>query len=673
MDALRPDRAIVRWLATLPGTAAPYRLPIYCTCTVAALAITWLLGKDLAWDTYHYHLYAGFSALHDRFAQDYFAAGPQAYFNPYAYLPFYLLVRLGLSALAIGALLTLWHSVILWLTFELAVAACPAATAPTRAMMGLCAVALALLNPILLQQFGSSFADVTTAELVLGGWLLLVRGMCVPRTATVLGAAALLGAATALKLTNATHALAGAALLVFLRSTARDRIRWGVGYFAALGATFAIIAAPWAYRLAQIFGNPFFPMFNRVFRSPEFTTEPLRSLRFVPANLAEALWRPFAMLDPTPMVHDELRAPEERYAVVLILLCLLMLGAAWKRVVHPRSPVAAAPPQGTPRVVAALGCALVLDWTLWLMTSGNSRYFIPMACVTAVLIPMLLSSLAGPRPRLWVTLVAALAVLQLYQTCMSPGLRWTPLPWDSGPWIRVDVPPRLQREPALYLSMDTLSNSFLAAYVAPGAGFINFTGSYAIGPSGANGQRVEELIQRYSPRLRVLTAGARLYSDVRHLPNAPDVNGALARFGLRVDDPARCDTIALSPAVDVQLAPVQHLLTCGVVPDSSYQQELSAHQGQADLILDRLEDACPALLRPRRPVTEYRNHRWLRNYVYTDVLAWVSLGWVKIYNPVSGDGPIFVGSERSWLESPQRVVCGRRGGHDFAYLAATAR
>ena len=51
----------------------------------------------MAWDTLNYHLYAGFSAVNDRFAQDYFAAGPPSYFNPYAYVPFYALVSIGTS------------------------------------------------------------------------------------------------------------------------------------------------------------------------------------------------------------------------------------------------------------------------------------------------------------------------------------------------------------------------------------------------------------------------------------------------------------------------------------------------------------------------------------------------------------------------------------------------
>src|SRR5437773_6746445 len=124
-DSLSPALRRARWLLKGSDAAALYRLPIYIACSMLALAITYALGKDLAWDTFDYHLYAGFSAFNDRLAQDYFAAGPQSYLNPYGYAPFYALTRSGLSALEIGALLTVWHSVILWLTFELAVSVCP--------------------------------------------------------------------------------------------------------------------------------------------------------------------------------------------------------------------------------------------------------------------------------------------------------------------------------------------------------------------------------------------------------------------------------------------------------------------------------------------------------------------------------------------------------------------
>src|SRR6266404_8249627 len=112
-------------IAAIQGVDAPYRLPVYLVCTILALVTNYLLGKDMASDTLSYHLYAGFNAVHDRFAQDYFPAGPQSYFNPYSYVPLYYLASSRLSSLEISSALAIVHSVMLWLTYELAVSVCP--------------------------------------------------------------------------------------------------------------------------------------------------------------------------------------------------------------------------------------------------------------------------------------------------------------------------------------------------------------------------------------------------------------------------------------------------------------------------------------------------------------------------------------------------------------------
>jgi len=654
------------WLLRVSDATALYRLPVYIACTALVLAINYLLGKDLTWDTLNYHLYAGFSAFDDRFAQDYFAAGPQSYFNPYAYAPFYALIRSSLSSLEVGALLAVWHSVVLWLTFELAVAVCPGAAPRTRATIGICAVALALVNPILLREIGSSFADITTAQLVLAGWILLVTVVRVPRAAPLIAAAALLGAASALKLTNAVHAMAGAAVLILLPLPLWGKIRSGLTYVAALGLAFAIVTAPWSYRLGKAFGNPLFPLLNNVFRSPDFPTQPLRLVRFIPSSITEALWRPFAMAAPGPLVHDELSAPDGRYALLAILVCALLARWMWRQFAR-STPSPDIKPPADARCLAALGCAFAVDWTLWLASSGNSRYFLPMACVSAVLIVALLPSLVGSRARTWVPILAAISAIQAFQIWMNPELRWSAFPWDSGPYLKVEVPDRLASEPNLYLSMGANTNAYVAAYVAKGSGFINFTGSYALGGTGANGERVAALIHRYAPHVRFLGEGSHLYTDVKHLPNVSDVDGALGRFGLRVD-PSDCTTIVTEAALPPEhgLRYTAHLVSCRVVPDPTARSMLAAREQAFDLILDRLEDSCPELFQPRRPITEYRNHRWQRVYLNTDITAWVSRGWVKFLNPVSADGPIFVGSQDDWTKAPLQVACGRREGHDFA-------
>src|ERR1700744_94441 len=132
---------------TIGKKAATYRVYVDAAFTLSAVVWNYVAGKEMAWDLLHYHFYAGFSALNDRFEQDYFAAGPQSYFNPYAYVPFYLLVRLGLPGLVVGTVLAAIHSIVLWITYEIACTVCPLENPKRRLFFGLCAASLAFMNP----------------------------------------------------------------------------------------------------------------------------------------------------------------------------------------------------------------------------------------------------------------------------------------------------------------------------------------------------------------------------------------------------------------------------------------------------------------------------------------------------------------------------------------------
>jgi len=669
------------FLARLSGAQASYRLPVYIACTLLVLVSNFRLGKDMAWDTLNYHLYVGLSAVHDRFSQDYFAAGPLSYLNPYAYVPFYALVSLGLPALLISSLFALAHSAILWLTFELALAAWPSDEPRTRLAVGLCAVALTFMNPILIQQIGSSFADITTATLVLGGWLLLVRALARPRATPFVLAGLLLGVATALKLTNAVHAMAAFALFLVLPWKERGALRSVLGFAVSVGVGFALVAAPWAYRLEQMFGNPFFPLMNQFFRSPEFTTEPLHPYRFLPHSVGEALWRPFAMLDPVIVVHEELKAPDIRYALLCVLLLAVVLVGLWRRIKHRPALSQAAKSEPAMRTLVALGCLLGADWLLYLSTSGNSRYFLPMASVAAVVAIALLFWLCTAQPAVRSYILVAVFGIQGTQLALGADLRWDPMPWD-GPWFSVEVPGKLATEPYLYLTIGVQSNSFIAPYLAPGSGLINFSGGYALGADGANGMRVKALVHRFAPRVRVLVRGERLYADDEYRgPRLSEVDDALERFALRVD-PSDCAVISvhgLRPELEIDwqtagAAPrpkhastdITDLVTCRVVSDYRDHSAELANDRLAKLALDHLEDACPQLFQPRGLFTERNSQTWIRLYANSDLTAWVSHGGVKFQSVMHGGELIYLGREIDWATAPPRLDCGRRNGKYFA-------
>jgi hypothetical protein len=663
-----------------PGVAASYRLPVYMACTLLALVTNYLLGKDMAWDDLSYHLYAGFSAVHDRFAQDYFPAGPQTYFNPYVYAPLYFLTSSGLSSLEISSALAVVHSVMLWLTYELAVVVCASDNRHQRLMFGLWGIAFALVNPILLQQIGSTFADITTAELVLAGWLLLALAVRAPSTERVICAGLLCGIATGLKLTNAIHAISGFAILIMLPLTLRGRIRQSVTYGVCLGLGFVIIAAPWSYRLAQRFGNPVFPLMNNVFRSPEYTTEPLRHLRFIPASLAEALWRPFAMIDPVTMVHEEPRAPDPRYAILLILIGALLFRWLWQRRATFSSQPVIGPDAASARALAGIGCGFAVDWVVWLSGSGNSRYFLPMSSVAAVLIVALLFRLFATQPKARNYVLAGILGAQGVQLWMGTDYRWNEAPWDDH-WINIAVPARLKSEPNLFLTIGAQTNSFVAPYLAPGSGLINISGIYTLDPDGANGTHVEALINRYSPNMRTLTRGERLYrDDESSTPNRVQVDEALSPFGLRVDEndcatmvvhglpPELEFTVSTSMPTVPQSRDTTYLVSCRVVPDKADHSAQIPARRDIDLALDHLEDACPAIFRPRRPHTEYSRGGGLRLYGDTDLKAWVGNGAVKFLQPSMGGDVVYLGRESDWTKAPIQIRCGRRNGRFFARL-----
>lgn len=656
-------------------TAAPHRLPVYVLCTLVVLTCACLLGEDLAWDTLHYHLYAGFSALHDRFSQDYFAAGPQSYFNPYVYAPFYVLVSAGLSPLAVSCLLALLQSTLLWLVYELAVCACPSRQQSIRLAAGACAVVLALLNPVLIYQIGSSYADITTAAAVVGGWLLLAHAVRAPRPALVVYAGLVLGCAAALKLTNAVHAVAAATLLVMLPRPWRSKLHYGLGYAASLGVGFALVAGPWAYRLTQEFGNPFFPLMNGVFRSPHYTTEPLWDFRFIPDTLAEALWRPFAMAQPDSMVHVEQIAPDVRYAALLLLLSALAARWLWRRRLGHAAP--ATPPADTSarRVLIALSCGLTVAWILWLSSSGNSRYFLAMASVTGVVLVGWLLNAFAVRTAAWV--LAAIVGIQGVQLFMGTDYRSGALPWNH-PWLQVDLPGNLASEANLYLTTGVQSNSFVAAYLPAGSGVINFDGFYALGSRGANGARIEALMRRYGSHVRVLVAGPRLYTDTeRRQPLRSRVDDALERLGLRVDA-SNCATITvrgiagpheyeLVSAAGESRSPYLQLASCAVIPAEPAHLAASAErQRQVDPILDRVEDACPTLFQPRRMQTQHLGGVWMRYYANTNVIAFLNRGDVKFLGLVRGADVGYLGRESTWAKASVPLVCGRRDALYFA-------
>lgn len=625
---------------------AIYSLATAC-CTVYAL----LSGKDLSWDQLNYHFYAGFSLLNGRVEQDFFPASLQSYLNPLVYVPFVLMVQSGIPDWLVGSLLAVMASIALWATYELTVAVVEeSGYVGVLWLPGLLGVALAFTAPVFLVQVGSSFADVSTAILVLWAYVLVLRSDRLPTASSYIVAGILLGVATGLKLTNLPFALAVAAPVLMAPGGVRAsfaRLAWTItgGLVGVLGA-----AAPWAVKMQSEFGNPVFPLLNSLFKSPAFAAEGFFHSRYVPADWRDALSLPLRIALPERYVYTETIAPDVRFlALFALLVAAIALNIVWR--VRPSDRHTCPPPRfpkaGGRQVwrLNSLTVSFLVTWMVWLALSGNGRYFMPMLLgVAPLVVGWLWRLFQGTDRRL--AGAAGLLAVQIGVISMAGVQRWTPLPWE-GTWYGVEVPKELREKPILVLSAETQSNSFIVRYLHSQSSFVNISGQYALAPGVAGWDRVQRLTETFSTATYFLFEN--MYVDLQGKaiqPPPAKLAAAASRFGMAID-PASCIDIRIDGLPSIQLKPTSasQNLEDGFSGSHFSGRYLSACKAEAapgrlkaylegrDLVgqvFERLETRCPRSFSPRSAAIEGSPGLWWRNYMHTDGRITVSGKMVRI-------------------------------------------
>ena len=650
-----------RWLALVASVAF-------------GIAWTLALGKALHWDAVNYHFYLGFAALNDRFSLDFFAAGTPSYINPYAYVPLYLLTYHEVPAVVAAVLFGAVHALILWLTYELALAVVPAPLARgERIAFAALAMVLAALNPLLLQSLGMTLVDVPLGTLVVAAWLAVAIGLQRGHLAWLAFGAALGGLASGLKLSNAVYAAAALSMVAFIAGSWRDRMVAVVLYCAACGLTFVLVSMPWGLQLWQAFGNPLFPFLNDLFRSPDFTAASLHYERFRPVGLWDYLARPFELLSPYQRRHTEGRAPDLRYAVLFVLGLVAMVRALYGRVLGGAVREGGERAQDpSTRVLGAIGTAFVIAWFLWLKTSANSRYFIPMGCVAAVLVAALLQRAYRRWQDPTLVLIALVLLAQGVQLMVGADLKRDGAAWN-GPIMAAKYSDRFREEPYLFLNTSFPSGSGFLQHWHPESGMITTSGFYSLGPNRPGWERVRALLARNSERVRLLTPLPKGYDETTGLPGSPsDLDVLVRRFGLAID-PNDCEIVKLES--NLMLAGRTNererwtsYVTCGLRANPEGGERYLREVRAIDAIFDRVEATCPNLFHPPGPVTEQFPH-WTRLYnMGSEMQLWISDNRVLFRSSFLGGDPIDIGSAEAWARAPQPFDCSRKTAPPFGIV-----
>jgi len=507
---------------------------------LAGAAYTWFAGEDINWDWQNYHEYNAFALIHGRYDQDVAPAGIQTFLNPLAYLPAYLL-RHHVAAPSWGMMLGAIHGLNLALIYWISrLVLSNAAGGWTLAA----SVVIAAFGPMTLSEVGTSFADILTALPVIGGLGLVLSGNPEHRSRYAI-AGLLLGAAVGLKLTNMVFFIAAGAALLYAPRPAMALL-----YFAGGSAIGGLgTGGAWCWSLWDTFGNPVFPFFNTVFRSPEAPVAATADGRFMPLNLWDAAAYPFYWLIGD---HRSSEGPfrDPRFAILIVLFAATA-GASLlrgKRVFTLRD--------------KQFLLFFAVAYGMWLSAFSIHRYAIALELLAAPLIVLLACRLLRVLPFAslkmrevrwtnWVTGTAALAI----------ALWSEPADWLRRPWS----------EPYQPVVSGSLLNPATYFLIQKPVGYI-----IPLLPVGSRAYQLADILLPIAPggvldrRIRAGLADP-LPGGIwaMHLSGSPPKQSLLDDYGLQFDTSRSCETIPGADRNDIEACPLVASRRAAQVPAAS--------------------------------------------------------------------------------------------------------
>jgi hypothetical protein len=495
------------------------------------------LGQDGNWDLQNYHYYNPHAFLNARMGWDVAPAMAQSYHNPLIDLPFYLMVGAGTPPRMISFLMAMTTGIAAFFLLRIALALFPRDKFPDRGLWVGLATAIGVLGAAGHAVIGSTMGEWPPAALLIAAISVLVSATARDKRPSMRALATvglLAGLAVGLKL---TYGIFGAALLVASASFGPPRERASRSFALAGFLLLGFLAAYgfWGVILQREFGNPFFPYFNGLFKSPYWEATGFFDNAYGPRDGLQALLFPFLFAWKSNLV-GEVGFRDGRFAA----LYALAAACAVKYLLRRRSANTAGSFAMSPNernawwVVATFTLAAYLAW---LASFGIFRYLVPLEMLTGPLIIgcalYLVPEGKARRP--------AIAILALLLIASTKHGNWGRLEYGER-YFEAHVP-ALPRRALVILGPDQ-PLAHLVPFFPPDARFVSPSNNFLQpGQSNLLARRISAIVADHRGSIFTLEAQG-------------GIEPGLRRFGLE-RDPAACaevrsnlqrDTIRLCPA-----------------------------------------------------------------------------------------------------------------------------
>lgn len=523
--------------------------------------LSFLSGKDLGWDLANYHYYNPYAFFHTRDKLDFWPSSfIHQYLNPSIdFLSYYLInhFKPSLSEFLLGAI----HGLNFWLLFLIARVFLKERF--TNSLAFLLAV-LGMYGPTALPGIGSFQNDNLISIFILGFVLLQIKAMQIylleNRLALSLYSMSglLLGIGMGLKLTASLFSLGAFLAIAILPLKFSDKVKFMMILGLSLLTGMLFSSGYWMALMWQQHHNPFFPFFNGLFHSPDFSLINWRDLRFLPQGIGQTLFFPFYFAWDGRTADQ----PFQDFRFPLVYLLFVLAGLHW---LYSKS-FGQTQPQSLskPKIILRfwLYAFFIFSYVIWQYFFANSRYLVALEMLSPLVIYLLLRQVIKQSDAFFAVLIFVFYSLFFF---MIPS-KTIRAPWYESTFFNVKLPASIQQTPealvlitysAYAMDLNPRPQSYLIPFFPARFQFIGVPfvkASYFSDKTTSD--KIESIIRGYHHKIYLLSSDE----------NMPEFYRTARNFGLAPD--GGCEHIIS----DRQKVTYQGVLLCAVKHLSSFNR-----------------------------------------------------------------------------------------------------
>ncbi len=417
-----PESAKVRLIGYGFALAA---LPLFA---IVALAF----GKEAGWDFQNYHWYNPYALLNGRLGFDVAVAHHATYYNPYMDVPLFW-VATHFPAWAGGIWLGIEAGIGAALLGGIAYRLLPFEDKRSRLAVAVLLALAGMTGGGTLGTIGKTSNDITAGLGVIAGMFVLVARFdrvmrATPRDLVwAIGLAGFLaGASPGLKLTSVPYAVGMTIALFALPGRLSQRVLRAGAFGVGVVLGIAVFGGPWYWTVWRYSGNPVFPYFNEIFRSPMVPIGSFRDENFVPNGWMARLLFPFRFS------QNSLLTAEWHFRDVHLLLAYVLVPIAAVASLFRQPPGRQLVNPAMARLMMVMAAVTYL---LWMIQFGIYRYIIPLEMLSPLVIAAAVARLpikGGSRLVIMIMLLGGAAALA--DRGDEPRYDW------KGDYVGISVP-----------------------------------------------------------------------------------------------------------------------------------------------------------------------------------------------------------------------------------------